>query len=159
MDEEQVAAGLERTGEKAGEVPDVFPVEIVDDLGEHDQVEAARWRLIGDLQARQRDLRQRPASLAGLGQGFVGHVDGQEPAAARGKHGGQHADRAADLEAASVELLRQGGERGRVLVTLVVAAREPPWVRVACVEGLEVAGRQRAGHRQSSPIGRSLPST
>ena len=128
--------------------------EVVQHLGEHDEVEGPR-PVPGDIAPVDADMRHIPgAPLRGPDRGRR-DVAGQQAVAAPGEHLGQHADGAAGLEGAAIPPRRELREADRVLAPLIPAVLESPRVRRGLVHRVEVArpqrtGGYRSGHRSST---------
>src|SRR5205823_526817 len=126
--------------------------EVVQDLGEHHEVEAAGRPLPGNVALLDPDVRQilGPAGC-GADRGG-GDVAGQERVAARGEQAGEHSDGAPGLECAVVPGDRELGQADRVLALFVPAVLELPRVGRGLIHGIEI-GRRKGywkGHRSST---------
>ena len=153
---EQGALRLEGGHRMLQRLLQILVPEVVQDLGEHDEVEAAVRPPPGDIALLDPDMGQvLGAPGRGLG-GSRGDVAGQHLVAARGEHPGEDPDGAAGFESAAVPGGREQRQADRVLALLVPAVLEAPRVGRGLVHGVEIARRHghRGRHRSSTSSGR-----
>ena len=101
--------------------------EVVQDLGEQDEIEATVRPSAGDVALLDPDVGQ---VLGTPGRGR-GDVAGQHLVAAPGEHPGEDPDGAAGFESAAVPCGREQRQADRVLTLLVPAVLEAPGVGAA----------------------------
>ena len=143
---QQRAAILERACRPVQHRPQVPIAEVVQQLGEHHQVEPARGPLRREHPLLHVDVAAVPQPPGGRRDRGRGHVAGQQAVTAAGELPGEDADRAARLESAAVALAGQHRQADRVLAPLVPPAGESPRVGRPGVHPVEVAGAERRGH-------------
>lgn len=132
LHQHDVADRLQHTLGEGGDAVEVARRPVVSDLGQQDQVEAALGQLVGKMHSREDEALRLGAAPPRLIWRQFDHVDGEQAVAAPHQPLGQHARRAADLQAAPVAQLRQRRQRGSVLVGLVGASDKVPRMRTPC---------------------------
>jgi len=147
--QQDTATRLNRRHRARRRLPHAIRIEVIQHLGQHDQVEASRRPFFRDPPALELHAGAR---RAGTRQRRLGHIQRQQPLAAPRQLRRQHADAAADLQRAGEPPRRQRGQGGGVFLRLVRAAGKTPWIGVGRIQGIEIRGidgGSPAAHRGS----------
>ena len=128
------------------------PIEIIEHLRQHDQVEMLLRHRVGYAHSGEADMRQGSATVCCPIQCGLRNVDAKHRVGATCQLFGKDADRAAELDRSSIALSRQGGDGVGVFAGLVIARLETPGIGVRRVERVEIAGVARvSGHARNRP--------
>ena len=109
------------------------PIEIIEHLRQHDQVEMLLRHRVGYAHSGEADMRQGSATVCCPIQCGLRNVDAKHRVGATCQLFGKDADRAAELDCGRIAGPGQGGDRVCILAGLVVASLEPPRVSLGGV--------------------------
>jgi hypothetical protein len=144
VDDHDLAARQQGPVHVPGKTRQFGRVEIVEDLGEDDQVGAPAWPVVGQKAAPHPGVRHMRQPPPGLGHGALRAVEAEIAIAARGKQGAEFSVRATRLDRAVVMRTAQRGEGGGVFFPFIGAGAIVPGVGVVAIEASEV-GNARVG--------------
>ena len=122
------AATSQSVSQLASERDKRWPIKIIADLTEDNQIERAVWYLIGQSSRLDSNVRQRPAAMLRPGYRRRGDVYGLNLGADLPELLGKDTDRTTGFECSVIVPATESIQNRRVSMLLIGAAGKRPWV-------------------------------